>query len=117
MNGFRREIQHGLPLQLGEREIVTEAEVWSFQAKQMSLQDDHAVGGGALFTWARPTAIIERDAAAEHLADTERRTPVTDVNLQLEIALLIAAIVLPILLTIFTTWARRSSKSPDELMS
>jgi hypothetical protein len=111
MNGFRREIQHGPPLQLGGREIVTEAEVWSFQAKQMSLKDSHAAGGGALFMWARPTALIERES------NTERRTPVTDINLQLEIALLIAAIVLPIVLTIFTTWARRSSKSPDELVS
>jgi hypothetical protein len=42
---------------------------------------------------------------------------VPDYNLQLEIALLIAAIVLPIVLTLFTTWARRSSKSPDELVS
>jgi hypothetical protein len=111
MNGFRREIQHSPPLQLGEREIVTEAEVWSFQAKQMSLTERQARGGGALFMWARPTVIIERSA------NTERRTSVTDVNLQLEIALLIAAIVLPIMLTIFTTWARRSSKSPDELVS
>jgi len=107
MNGFRREIQHGPPLQLGDREIVTEAEVWSFQAKQMSLTNHNAAGGGALFTWAHPTVVIERSAG------TERRTPVTDVNLQLEIALLIAAIVLAIVLTIFTTWAQRSSKSPD----
>jgi len=109
MNGFRREIQQGPPLQLGDREIVTEAEVWSFQAKQMSLTDHNATGGGTLLMWARPTAVIDRRA------DAERRTPVTDVNLQLEIALLIAAIVLPIVLTIFTTWAHRSSKSPDEL--
>ena len=108
MNGLRREIQHGPALQLGDREIVTEAEVWSFQAKQMSLTDDKAAGGGALFMWARPTAVIERSAG------TERRIHVTDINLQLEIALLIAAIVLPIVLTIFTTWAHyRSSKSPD----
>jgi hypothetical protein len=108
MNGLRREIQHGPALQLGDREIVTEAEVWSFQAKQISLTDDNAAGGGALFTWARPTAVIERSAS------TERRTPVTDINLRLEIALLIAAIVLPIVLTIFTTWAQyRSSKSPE----
>lgn len=117
MNGFRREIQHGPPLQLGDREIVTEAEVWSFQAKQMSLTDHHAAGGGALLTWARPTAVIERRAGAEAALGTERRTPVTDVNLQLEIALLIAAIVLPLVLTIFTTWSHyRSSKSPDELV-
>jgi hypothetical protein len=109
MNGLRREIQHGPPLQLGDHEIVTEAEVWSFQAKQLSLTDNNAAGGGALWTWARPTAVIERSAGEE------RRTPVTDVNLQLEIALLIAAIVLPIVLTIFTTWAHhRPSKSPDE---
>ncbi len=111
MNGFRREIQHGPPLQLGDREIVTEAEVWSLQAKQMALTDHNAAGGGALLMWARPTAVIERRAG------TERRTSVTDVNLQLEIALLIAAIVLPLVLTIFTTWSHyRSSKSPDELV-
>jgi hypothetical protein len=108
MNGFRREIQYGLSLQVGDREVVTEAEVWSFQAKQMSLTNHNASGGGALFTWARPTAVIERSA------NTERRIPVTDVNLQLEIALLIAAMVLPIVLTIFTTWARRSSTPRDE---
>ena len=108
MNGLRREIQHGPPLQLGDREIVTEAAVWSFQAKQMSLTDHAASGGGALFTWAHPTAIIERRAG------TERRTPVADINLQLELALLIAAIVLPIILTIFTTWAHyRSSHAPE----
>jgi len=117
MNGFRHEIQHSPPLQLGKREIVTEAEVWSFQAKQMSLTERQARGGGVLFMWARPTAIIERSAGAEHLAGAERRTTVNDFNLQLEFALLIAAIVLPIVLTIFTTWARRSSKSPDELVS
>ena len=114
MNGLRREIQRGPALQLGDREIVTEAEVWSFQAKQMSLKDNHAAGGGALFMWARPTAIIERNAGAEAALDTESRTPVPDINLQLEIALLIAAIVLPIVLTIFTTWAQyRSFKSTD----
>ena len=47
MNGLRREIQHGPALQLGDREIVTEAEVWSFQAKQMSLTENKATGGGA----------------------------------------------------------------------
>jgi hypothetical protein len=109
MNGFRREVQRGAPLQVGDRAIVTEADVWSFQVKQMSLTDHNAAGGGALFTWARPTAVIERGAGA----GAERRTPVTDINLRLEIALLIAALVLPIVLTIFTTWARRSSTPRD----
>ncbi len=112
MNGFRREIQHSPPLQLGEREIVTEAEVWSFQAKQMSLTETPGGGRRRVVHVGAP----DRDHRTQ-APDTERRTPVTDVNLQLEIALLIAAIVLPIVLTIFTTWARRSSKSPDELVS
>ena len=103
MNGLRREIQHGAPLRVGDREIVSEAEVWSLQVKQMTLADQQATGGGVLFTWARPTALIDRNHAAE------RRWSIADVNLQLEIALLIAAIILPILLTIFTAWARRSS--------
>ena len=103
MNGFRREIQHGSPLKLGDREIVTEAEVWSFQAKQIGLQGNGASGGGARWSWSRPTAVVERGPGGE------RRVRINDVNLQLEIVLLVAAIVLPVLLTIFTYWANRSS--------
>jgi hypothetical protein len=109
MNGFKREIIQGQPLQVGEREIVPEAEVWSFQAKQLGLQGRGASGGGVWWSWSRPTALIERGPAGA------RRVRVTDVNLQLEIALIVAAIVLPVVLTIFTRWANRSSDERREL--
>jgi hypothetical protein len=103
MNGFKREVVQGQPLHAGDREIVPEAEVWSFQAKQIGLQDNGASGGGVWWSWSRPTALIERGP------EGARRVRVNDVNLQFEIALLVAAIVLPLVLTIFTHWANRSS--------
>ena len=103
MNGFKREIIQGQPLQVGDREIVPEAEVWSFQVKQIGLQGNGASGGGAWWSWSRPTALIERGR------EGARRVRIIDVNLQLEIALIIAALVLPLLLTIFTRWANRTT--------
>lgn len=103
MNGLRRETQLGQPLRVGDREIVPEAEVWSFQAKQIGLKENGAAGGGVSWWWSRPTALIERGPGGA------RRVRINDVNLQLEIALILAAIVLPLLLTIFTRWANRSS--------
>ena len=103
MNGFKRETIQGQPLHVGDREIVPEAEVWSMRARQIGLRESNASGGGAWWSWSRPTALIER------APDGERRVRITDVNLQLEIVLLVAALVLPLLLTIFTQWANRSS--------
>ena len=103
MNGLKRETIRGQPLRVGDREIVPEADVWSFQAKQIGLQENGASGGGAWWSWSRPTALIERGP------DGERRVRINDVNLQFEIVLLVVAIVLPALLTIFTHWANRSS--------
>ena len=110
MNGLRHETLQGQPLQVGDREIVPEAEVWSFQAKQIGLKDNGASGGGAWWSWSRPTALIERGP------DGERRVRIDDLNLQLEIVLIVAAIVLPVLLTIFTRWANRSSE-PQRTLS
>ena len=103
MNGFKRETIQGQPLQVGDREIVPEAEVWSFQTKQIGLKDNNASGGGAWWSWSRPIGLIERGP------EGPRRVRINDVNLQLEIALIVAAIVLPLLLTIFTRWANHRS--------
>jgi hypothetical protein len=46
MNGFKREVIQGQPLQMGDREIVPEAEVWSLQTKQIGLKENGATGGG-----------------------------------------------------------------------
>lgn len=103
MNGLRRETIQGRPLQAGDREIVPEAEVWTFAAKQIGLKANTTSGGGAWWSWSRPTALIERGPAGE------RRVRINDVNLQLEIVLLVAALVLPLVLIVFTHWANRSS--------
>ncbi len=103
MNGLKHQTIQGRPLRVGDREIVPEAEVWSFQTRQLGLQEKSASGGGAWWSWSRPTALIERGP------DGEQRIRIDDVNLQFEIALLVAAIVLPVLLTIFTYWANRPS--------
>ena len=103
MNGFKREVIQGQPLQMGDREIVPEAEVWSLQTKQIGLKENGATGGGVWWSWSRPTVLIERSPAGT------RRVRVNDVNLQFEIALLAAAIVLPLVLTLFTRWANRAA--------
>lgn len=102
MTGFKIEYQRGEPWRVGEREIVPEARVWSFHLAQMGLNEQGASGGGLHWSWSHPTAMIERVNGAE------RRIPVHDVNRQLEAALVIAAIVLPLLLITFTRWARHS---------
>ncbi len=102
MNGFKREIIQGQSWHVGDREFVPEAEVWSLQTKQIGLQANGASGGGAWWSWSRPTAVIERGP------DGERRIWINDVNLQFEMLLLVAALVLPVLLTIFTHWANRT---------
>ena len=104
MNGFKRAIVQGPPLQVGDREIVPEAEIWSWEIKQLGLSGPGASGGGAWWSWARPTALLERSAGGE------RRVQINDLNLQFEIALAVAAIVLPILLIIFTRWANQSTE-------
>ncbi|NTU64698.1 MAG: hypothetical protein HGB05_15175 [Chloroflexi bacterium] len=103
MNGLRRETIQGQPLRVGDREIVPEAEVWSFQAKQIGLTENGASGGGAWWSWSRPTALIERRPGMA------RRVRIVDANLQLELILIIAALVLPLVLAIVTQWANRSS--------
>jgi hypothetical protein len=105
MNGLRRQTIQGQPLRVGDRRIVPEAEVWSVQTKQLGLNQSGTSGGGTWWSWSRPTALIE------HGPEGERRVRINDVNLQLELALLVAAIVLPVLLTIFTRWANRSATS------
>ncbi|HSD83499.1 MAG TPA: hypothetical protein VLG46_06560 [Anaerolineae bacterium] len=105
MNGLRHQTLQGQSLRVGDREVVPEAEVWSVQMKQIGLKEGGTSGGGVWWSWSRPRALIERGP------DGEQRVSITDVNLQLEVALLIAAIVLPVVLTIFTRWANRSSTS------
>ncbi len=104
MNGFKRATVQGAPIRVGEREIVPEAEIWSWQIKQLGLSGTGASGGGAWWSWSRPTALLERSAGGE------RRVRIADLNLQFEIALITAAIVLPILLIIFTRWANQSAE-------
>ena len=65
MNGFRRETIRGQALHVGDREIVPEAKVWSFQTKQIGLHENGASGGGAWWSWSRPTALIERGPGGE----------------------------------------------------
>jgi hypothetical protein len=103
MNGFKRKTMQGEAWRVGDREIVPEAEVWSLQTRQFGLHENEASGGGVWWSWSRPIALIERGPGGD------RRVRIADRNLQFEIGLIIAAIVLPALLTLFTRWANRSA--------
>ena len=94
MGKLRREIIRGQPIRIGSHAVVPEAEVWSWQTKEVVIgQAGHVSGRGALIAWARPTALIDRAARRT------RRVPIRDRNRQLELILLAAAVLLPIVLS------------------
>ena len=91
--GLKREVLRGQAIVVGDREIVPEAVVWSWQRKDVAVRDaTHAAGWGVLWAWARPTAVFDR------ASDRTYRVAVIDRNRQLELWLLVAAVLLPILL-------------------
>ncbi len=102
MNGLQRRIIYGEPLRVDNRQVIPEAKVWSLEFKQAGIERNSLEGSGFHWSWARPTALIER------LDGAERRIPIVNWNLRLEMALLIAAIVLPLALTFATELARRA---------
>jgi hypothetical protein len=92
--GLKREVVHGQPIRWGAHEIVPEAVIWSWQRADATLRRIGPVTLlGGLFRWARPTALL--DCAPERTD----RIPVHDVNHRLEAVLLIAALLLPIVMT------------------
>jgi hypothetical protein len=86
-------VVRGRPIKVGNREIVTEAVIWSWQRTDATLgQHAQAALHGGLFRWARPTALFD------HAPDRTYRVPVSDINHRLEVLLLIAAALLPVVL-------------------
>jgi hypothetical protein len=90
---LKREIVRGTPIRLGNREIVPEAVIWSWQQANATLgSHQQAALQGGLFRWARPTALWDRAPERTY------RVPVSDINHRLEVLLLIAAAWLPVVL-------------------
>lgn len=91
---LKRKVVRGRPIRWGTREVVPEAVIWSWQRTDATLRQAGPVTLlGGLFRWARPTALLDR---APERTD---RIPVSDVNHRLEAVLLIAALLLPIVMT------------------
>lgn len=104
--GLKRTIVHGAPIKIGAHEVTPEAEVISWQMK------DAIIGGkstvpmwGVSFTHARPTALIDRSDGAE------RRIKIVNRNRQIELILLIAAVLLPIVLNAVVSLARHTRRN------
>lgn len=76
---------------MGTHDVTPEAEVLTWQRKEAVVGDKSMVPmWGVAFTRLRPTGLIDRSG------ETERRIEITDRNRQIEISLLIAAMLLPI---------------------
>jgi hypothetical protein len=91
--GLKREVVRGRPIRWGAREIVPEAVIWSWQRTDATLrQAGSATLLGGLFRWVRPTALLDRTP------ERTERVLVRDVNHRLEGAVLIAALLLPIVM-------------------
>jgi hypothetical protein len=91
--GLKREVVRGAPIKFGDREIVPEAVIWSWQHSDATLsQSGGASLWGGLFRRAQPTALSDR------APDRTYRVPVSDVNHRLEVLLLTAAVLMPIVM-------------------
>ena len=67
--------------------------IWSWQRADATLgQHAQAALRGGLFRWAQPTALLDRAPERTY------RVPVSDINHRLEVLLLIAAALLPVVM-------------------
>ncbi len=93
----------GEPIKVDERTITPEAEVVSWQLKDAKFSDRFGASlWGLSFRRIRPTALIDRSG------EVETRTPIIDRNRQLEIGLLIAAVLIAIALNAVEILTRRA---------
>jgi hypothetical protein len=89
----KRKIVRGKSIKVGEHEVTPEAEVTTWQRKEAIIGRGSSVPmWGLSFKQVRPTALIDQSGEAE------RRSPIVDRNRQIELILLIAAALLPIVL-------------------
>ncbi len=106
--GLKREVVRGEPIKVGDREIVPEAVIWSWQRVDATLgQHAQAALKGGLFRWARPTALLDRAPERTY------RVPVSDINHRLEVLLLIAAALLPVVLNAAVNLLRGAQLTRD----
>jgi hypothetical protein len=100
--GLKREIVRGRPIVVGEHEIVPEAAVWTWEKKDVVIRDEPRITGfGLRLAWVQPTALYDRRG------DKTYRLPIIDHNRRLELSLLIAALLLPIVLNAAVTLLRQ----------
>lgn len=100
--GLKRKIVRGESIKIGAHEVTPETEVISWQMKDATIGSTATVPmWGVSFTHMRPTALIDRSAGEE------RRIRIVNRNQQIELILLIAALLLPIVLNAVASLARR----------
>jgi hypothetical protein len=88
---------------IGAHEVTPEAEVISWQMKDAVIGSSASTPmWGLSFSHAHPTALIDRSGGAE------RRIKIVNRNQQIELILLIAAVLLPIVLNAVASLARRN---------
>jgi hypothetical protein len=100
--GLKRKIVRSKPIKVGAHEVTPEAEVISWQMKDAIIGSTATVPmWGWSVTHLRPTALIDRSAGEE------RRIKIVNHTQQIELILLIAAVLLPIVLNAVASLARR----------
>jgi uncharacterized spore protein YtfJ len=95
------EIIEGEPIRVGEREIVPVVRVTSHDGRRAHVGSHQAGGYGWGFVQLTPIAILERSPAGEH------RLPIQDQTAQALGRLLLAACIIPLLLGVLVSVARK----------
>ncbi len=97
------EIVEGQPIRVGARELVPLVRVTGRVRRRAFVGSDRVGAQGWGCVRMRPVAILERDGAGE------RRIPIEDKTAQALGGLLLAALVIPLLLTLVVRLVRKSS--------
>lgn len=94
------EIVEGKPIHIGARELVPVVRVETSTRRRAFVGSDGLAGQGWSFVHMRPIAILERSEAGEHLI------PIQDRTAQALGGLLLAALIIPLLLSVAVRLAR-----------
>ena len=101
--GLKRKIVRGRPITVGEHEVTPEAEVITWQMKDARIGSGSSASmWGVSFAQLRPSGLLDRSV------DGERLVKIVDRNRQIELILLIAAVLLPIVLNAMANLVRRT---------
>lgn len=102
--GFKVRLIKGSPMTIGEKKLKPVVRVISWHRRRAAIRQDDISGFGAVALWLQPVAVLEE------MAGGHRRIPVRDETSRSLLALLVAALVVPLALNLLVHLIRLVKK-------